>query len=263
MIPSYANRTNAPQELKRISFGQLHADVLEIDGELYFYAPSLARTLEYRDAANMLRGVPDAEKRTFKVSTPTAKGGAFNADPFGAESDTCPAPNAGAEAQKGGSLNEYPFDEKTEALNLQDASFLTEPGFYRVVFRSRSPVAEPLVSWVAYDVLPSIRKTGQYHIHQISQQLGHQLRFSEMQWAWLRERPSYVDIIPLALAGYNSVQITKKLGYKTASGITARKQIEKLKALGFLPAKIKPRIKQLEERILAELAQSQEKLPQP
>lgn len=225
MIPSYANRTNPPLELKRISLGQLHADVLEIEGELYFYAPSLARTLEYGSAKDMLRGVPDAEKRKFKVSTPTAKGGALDAPPF---------------------------DEKTEALNLQEANFLTEPGFYRVVFRSRSPVAEPLVSWVAYDVLPSIRKTGQYHIHQISQQMGHQLLFSEMQWAWLRERPSYVDIIPLALAGYNSVQITKKLGYKTASGITARKQIEKLKALGFLPAKIKPRVQQLEELILAD-----------
>jgi hypothetical protein len=63
-----------------------------------------------------------------------------------------------------------------------------------------------------------------------------------------------VDLLPLALGGYNSVEITRMLRYNTKSGITARKQIDKLKELGFLPKVIEPRAKQLERRILAERA---------
>ncbi len=223
MIPSYANRVSPPLELKRISMGQLSADVVEIDGELYFYAPSLAVTLEHKDARDMLRGMPSDEKRLMKVFVPSA----LNAD-------TSPALSAGAAGQ------------------IRDANLLTESGFYRLVLRSRSPVAEPFRKWVVCEVLPSIRKTGQYQIHRTANELGHQLNYSDVQWSWLKEHPCFVDIIPLALAGYNSVQITKKLGYKTSSGITARKQIEKLKALGFLPFKIKSRSQQLEEKILAD-----------
>ena len=45
---------------------------------------------------------------------------------------------------------------------IQHANFLTESGFYRVVFRSRSECAEPFKRWVTREVLPSIRKTGRY-----------------------------------------------------------------------------------------------------
>lgn len=195
--------------LKTMSLGQMSLQVAEIGGEPWFYAPSLARTLEYRDAANMLRGCPDDEKGTHLVSTP------------------------------GG---------------IQEAAFLTEPGFYRVVVRSRADVAEPFKRWVTREVLPSIRKTGQYKLHQDAQRMGVRFDFTEAQWDWLRLRPYLVDMLPLAAAGYNSVEITRMLAYKTPSGITVRKQIEKLKELGFLPQVIEPRAKQLERRIKAELA---------
>ena len=105
--------------LQTANLGAMSVQVAEIAGDLWFYAPSLATTLEYRDAPNMLRGVPDKEKGTHLVSTP------------------------------GG---------------VQDATFLNEPGFYRVVFRSRSALAEPFKEWVFHDVLPSIRRTGQYRV---------------------------------------------------------------------------------------------------
>lgn len=44
----------------------------------------------------------------------------------------------------------------------QNATWVTEAGFYRVVLRSDSPKAEPLIQWVTEDVLPTIRKTGRY-----------------------------------------------------------------------------------------------------
>lgn len=44
----------------------------------------------------------------------------------------------------------------------QNATWVTEAGFYRVVLRSDSPKAEPLIQWVTEDVLPALRKTGRY-----------------------------------------------------------------------------------------------------
>lgn len=197
-------------QLQTMTMGAMSLDVVPIGDEPWFYAPSLARTLEYRDAFNMLRMVKDDEKGTHKVSTP------------------------------GG---------------IQEANFLNEPGFYRVVMGSQSEVAEPFKRWVFRDVLPSIRKTGQYKLHQEARRLGISFDFTEAQWEWLKLRPYLVDLLPLAAAGYNSVEITRMLAYKTASGITVRKQVEKLKELGFLPQVIEPRVKQLERRIKKERAE--------
>lgn len=201
--------------LQTMTLGALSVQMVEIMGEPWFYAPSLAQTLDYKDSRDMLRGVPEDEKGPHSVRSP------------------------------GG---------------VQLATFLTEAGFYRVVLRSRSPVAEPFKKWVVGEVLPSIRKTGQYQVIQEAKRLGHRMDYTDDQWAWLKEYPSHVDLIPLALAGYNSVQITRMLGYKTPSGITARKQIERLKALGFLPRRIEPRAKQLERKIKASLAESPPRL---
>ena len=107
--------------LQTMNLGSMSLDVVQIGDEPWFYAPSLARTLEYETAVQMLRGIPDDERGLHPVHTP------------------------------GG---------------IQHANFLTESGFYRVVFRSRSECAEPFKRWVTREVLPSIRKTGQYKLHQ-------------------------------------------------------------------------------------------------
>ena len=44
----------------------------------------------------------------------------------------------------------------------QQATIVNEAGLYRVVLRSDKPEAEPFIEWVTSDVLPTIRKTGQY-----------------------------------------------------------------------------------------------------
>ena len=43
-------------------------------------------------------------------------------------------------------------------------SLINEPGLYRAILRSDKPQAEPFIRWVETEVLPSIRKTGQYSI---------------------------------------------------------------------------------------------------
>lgn len=40
--------------------------------------------------------------------------------------------------------------------------WLTEPGLYRALMRSRAPKAEAFQEWLATDVLPTLRRTGQY-----------------------------------------------------------------------------------------------------
>ena len=221
--------------LQTATMGAMSVDMVDINGEPWFYAPSLAKTLEYKDAFNMLRMVKDDEKAVFRVRIPV----------------------------KAPSLSEYPSPaQRAEASPSQsegggpirEANLLNESGFYRLVMNSRADVAEPFRRWVFREVLPSIRKTGQYNVIQEAKRLGHRLDFSDDQWQWLKMWPGLVDVIPLALAGYNSVQITRMLGYKTPSGITVRKQLDRLKALGFLPAKIEPRVQQLERRIKAKLA---------
>ena len=59
------------------------------------------------------------------------------------------------------------------ALNYQMvgnsmATFVNEAGFYDVLLFSTSPKVKPFRRWVTHEVLPSIRKTGQYSIAQPS-----------------------------------------------------------------------------------------------
>jgi prophage antirepressor-like protein len=208
-------RRKAALTLQTMSLGAMTLDVVDIAGDPWFYAPSLARTLEYKDARDMLRGVPEDETAVHFAHVPSAPGA----------EGTAPR---------------------------RDATFLSEPGFYRVVFRSRATVAEPFKRWVTREVLPSIRKTGQYKLHKEAAALGVSFDFTPAQWEWLKLRPYLVDLLPLAAAGYNSVEITRMLGYNTPKGITARKQMDKLKELGFLPQVIEPRVKRLERQIKAE-----------
>jgi prophage antirepressor-like protein len=67
------------------------------------------------------------------------------------------------------SLEGFPQDEKGMHTTytpggLQQLITLNEPGLYRLIFHSRKPEAEALKRWVFHDVLPSLRRTGQYTV---------------------------------------------------------------------------------------------------
>lgn len=49
------------------------------------------------------------------------------------------------------------------------ATFVNEPGLYKVILQSRKPAALRLFDWITHDVLPSIRKTGQYSLNRDQQ----------------------------------------------------------------------------------------------
>ena len=44
----------------------------------------------------------------------------------------------------------------------QEATFINEPNLYRLIFRSNKPEAQKFANWVYEEVLPQIRKTGEY-----------------------------------------------------------------------------------------------------
>ena len=41
---------------------------------------------------------------------------------------------------------------------------ISEPGFYKIMFRSRNPIAKKFTRFVAHEVLPSIRRYGYYKL---------------------------------------------------------------------------------------------------
>mgnify|MGYP000858767439 CR=1 FL=1 len=47
---------------------------------------------------------------------------------------------------------------------IQEYNTITESGLYSLIFKSRKPEAKPFKRWVTHEVLPSIRKTGQYSV---------------------------------------------------------------------------------------------------
>ncbi len=63
----------------------------------------------------------------------------------------------------------HPEEEKgislTDTLGgVQQMVCVTEPGLYRLIFRSRKPKAEEFRQWVFREVLPALRQTGAYVI---------------------------------------------------------------------------------------------------
>jgi len=45
-------------------------------------------------------------------------------------------------------------------------NFINESGLYHLIFNSRKPQAKQFRKWITHEVIPSIRKTGQYSIPQ-------------------------------------------------------------------------------------------------
>ena len=66
-------------------------------------------------------------------------------------------------------LRKLDDDEKGVALihtlgGNQEVSTVTEPGFYKLVMRSRKPEAKALQRWVTHEVLPALRRDGGYMV---------------------------------------------------------------------------------------------------
>lgn len=49
---------------------------------------------------------------------------------------------------------------------IQDMTIISEPGLYKLAFKSRKPEAKKFVRWVTHEVLPAIRRTGRYSVYE-------------------------------------------------------------------------------------------------
>jgi anti-repressor protein len=63
----------------------------------------------------------------------------------------------------------------------QQANFVNEDGLYDVILNSRKPEARAFRKWITSEVLPSIRKTGQYNVFQIPKTFAEALRLAAEQ----------------------------------------------------------------------------------
>lgn len=85
-------------------------------------------------------------------------------EPWFVGKDVCRSLDIGKHHQALETLND---DERGTCIvgtpsGEQQMIVVSEPGMYRLIFRSRKPEAERFKRWLAHDVLPSIRKTGAY-----------------------------------------------------------------------------------------------------
>ena len=56
----------------------------------------------------------------------------------------------------------YPLSKTKRGGGLQKTNIINESGLYALVFRSRKPFAQAFRKWVTHEVLPFIRKTGNF-----------------------------------------------------------------------------------------------------
>lgn len=68
--------------------------------------------------------------------------------------------------QRGIVLTDTPTRNQYGAEVVQQLIFINEKNLYKVIMRSDKPQAEPFQDWVCGEVLPSIRKTGNYSVQQ-------------------------------------------------------------------------------------------------
>jgi prophage antirepressor-like protein len=153
----------------------------------------------------------------------------------------------------------------------QEMLTVTESGMYRLIFKSRKPVAEKFQNWIFDEVLPSIRKNGGYQIEQDRQKLERKFlltpsikQIGEISKALkdsgvsplyierlaianikkhypelMSESPQSIELksLPAAKAFVNAGAIAEHLGWKCkskkAKGFDAQRVNKKLSELGY------------------------------
>jgi len=108
------------------NYNQVKIRTVIINGEIWFVAKDICDVLEISNSRDSLSSLSERMKLTL----------------------------IGKESLVG--ITDDPFTTQI--------ALISEPGMYKLVFRSRKPEAEKFTDWVVGEVLPSIRKTGSYGI---------------------------------------------------------------------------------------------------
>lgn len=73
------------------------------------------------------------------------------------------------------------------------ATFVTESGFYDVILYSKSIKVKPFRKWITSEVLPSIRKTGQYSMFKVPQTFAEALRLAADQQEMIERQQKQLE----------------------------------------------------------------------
>ncbi|MGX2974974.1 BRO-N domain-containing protein [Ursidibacter arcticus] len=92
----------------------------------------------------------------------------FNDEPYFCLSDVCIVLGVNRRSSEAFRLNEKGCKKIATLTNggEQEIIFINEPNLYRIIFRSNKSQAIEFQNWVFEEVLPQIRKTGQYRVQQ-------------------------------------------------------------------------------------------------
>ena len=83
----------------------------------------------------------------------------------------------------GGAINDP--SENSIKINNNGMKFINESGLYSLILSSKKPEAKVFKRWVTSEVLPSIRKTGQYNVQKQSYMIEDPI---ERAKAWIKEQ---------------------------------------------------------------------------
>ncbi len=128
-MDTHSSGASAPQQaLTPVAFRFNTLEIRAIDrhGQIWFVAGDIAKALNYRNADDMTRVLDEDEAATHIVRTRSENG----------------------------------------TLQTREVTILSESGLYHALLKSRKPEAKPFRKWVTAEVLPAIRRSGEYNVSQ-------------------------------------------------------------------------------------------------
>ncbi len=121
-------------------------------------------------------------------------------------------------------------------IQNRELRLVSEPGLYRLVFRSRKPEAEKFKRWIAHEVLPSIRKQGVYLLEQENGELKDEALELHRDLRKARERyiKSHTPLNELERqsirsgirAGFSTKEIARSVGRSAHTVYRFRKELK-------------------------------------
>ena len=98
--------------------------------------------------------------------------------------------------QRGVVLTDTPTHNQYGAEVIQKLVYINEKNLYKVIMRSDKPQAEPFQDWVCGEVLPTLRKTGQYSVQKqypIPRTFSEALRLAADQQEEIEEQRKMIE----------------------------------------------------------------------
>lgn len=89
----------------------------------------------------------------------------------------------------------------------QSATVVSEPGLYSLILGSRKPEAKVFKRWVTHDLLPTLRRTGEYQFS-VPQTFADALRLAADQAETIEQQAAIIEIQRPAVEFHEAVQST-------------------------------------------------------